>query len=179
MDENKTAQETKTQEKDAKKAENPNKITIFEIFILVLIILCIGLYVSPNFLLKLENKKYAQIQTNAGIFTSKALSEFSSNPKMKASVISKKLTEELNAVNKNPISKKGPAYSVNEKCEGCVIITPDDKLNSISVEAYSNEDALLVRTVIQPPSFVTYTRDLTVSDKKKKSDDKKDKKDAK
>ncbi len=180
MDENKTAQEIETQKQDAKQekgAENPNKITLFEVFIFVLIILCIGLYVSPNFLVKLENRKYAQIQTNAGIFTSKALSEFSSNPKMKASVISKKLTEELNAVNKNPLSKKGPAYSINEKCEGCVIITPDDKLNSISVEAYSNENALLVRTVIQPPSFVTYTRDLTVPDKKKK-DDKKDKKDA-
>lgn len=172
MDENKTEniEVKKEEENKAKKAENPNKITLFEIFVLVLIILCIGLYVSPNFLTKLENRKYAQMQTNAGIFTSKALSEFSANPKMKASVISKKLTEELNAVNKNPLSKKGPAYSLNEKCEGCVIITPDDKLNSISVEAYSNEAALLVRTVIQPPSFVTYTRDLTVPNKKEKKD---------
>ena len=91
---------------------------------------------------------------------------------MKASVISKKLTEELNAVNKNPLSKKEPAYITGEKCEGCVIITPDDKLNSITVEAYSKENALLVRTVIQPPSFVTYTRDLTVPDKKDKKDKK-------
>ncbi|MCX4274361.1 MAG: hypothetical protein OSJ27_01095 [Candidatus Gastranaerophilales bacterium] len=179
MDENK--KETETMETtDIKKPENPNKITAFEIFILFLIILCIGLYISPNFLVKLENRKYAQIQTNAGIFTSKALSEFSSNPKMKASVISKKLTEELNAVNKNPLSKKEPAYITGEKCEGCVIITPDDKLNSITVEAYSKENALLVRTVIQPPSFVTYTRDLTVPDKKDKKDKKKEaEKDAK
>ena len=126
MDENK--KETETMETtDIKKPENPNKITAFEIFILFLIILCIGLYISPNFLVKLENRKYAQIQTNAGIFTSKALSEFSSNPKMKASVISKKLTEELNAVNKNPLSKKEPAYITGEKCEGCVIITPEDR----------------------------------------------------
>ena len=48
----------------------------------------------------------------AAIFTSKALSEFSANPKMKASVISNKLVEELNAVNKNPFSKKQPAYCV-------------------------------------------------------------------
>ena len=168
MDENKKETEM-TETNDAKKPENPNKITGFEIFVLFLIILCIGLYLSPNFLVKLENRKNAQIQTNAGIFTSKALSEFSANPKMKASVISKKLTEELNAVNKNPLSKKEPAYA-GEKCKGCVVITPDDKLNSITVEAYTTEDALLVRTVIQPPSFVTYTRDLTVPDKKKKDD---------
>lgn len=120
--------------------------------------------------MKLENRKYAQIQTNASIFTSKALSEFSTNPKMKASIISKKLIEELNAVNKNPLSKQEVAYAV-EKCKGCVVINSDDKLNSITVEAYSSEDALLVRTVIQPPSFVTYTRDLTVSGKKKKDND--------
>jgi len=148
------------------KPENPNKITFFEIFVLLLIIFGIGLYLSPNFLTDLENKKYAQMQTNAGIFTSKALSEFSSNPKLKPSVISKKLAEELNAVNKNPLSKKEPAYSINEKCKGCVVIIPDDKLNSIAIEAYSNEDAILARTVIQPPSFVTYTRDLTAPDKK-------------
>lgn len=174
MDENKLQEQNteKQDSKDSNKVENPNKITVFEIFVLLLIVLCVALYLSPNFLVKLENKKYAQIQTNAGIFTSKALSEFSSSPKTKASVISKKLAEELNAVNKNPLSKKAPAYSINEKCEGCVIITPDDKLNSIAVEAYSNEATLLVRTVIQPPSFVTYTRDLTVPDKRKK--DKKD-----
>ncbi len=174
MDENKTTEEQTQTEQEIKKAENPNKITVFEILVLLLVILCIGLFISPNFLTKLENRKYAQIQTNASIFTSKALSEFSTNPKMKASVISKKLTEELNAVNKNPLSKKQPAYSLKERCEGCVVITPDDKLNSISVEAYSNEAALLVRTVIQPPSFVTYTRDLTVPDKKKKAKDNKD-----
>ena len=55
MDENK--KETETMETtDIKKPENPNKITAFEIFILFLIILCIGLYISPNFLVKLENR---------------------------------------------------------------------------------------------------------------------------
>ena len=175
MDNNKTEiEQNKTDcETQTAKPENPNKITLFEIFVLLLIIFCIFLYISPNFLVFLDNRKYAQMQTNAGIFTSKALAEFSANSKMKASVISKKLTEELNAINKNPYSKKTPAYTLGEKCQGCVTITPDDKLNSITVEAYSNEDSLLVRTVIQPPSFVTFTRDLTIPDKKdKKKEDK-------
>lgn len=169
MDNNTEIEQNKASiETAAAKPENPNKITLFEIFVLLLIVVCIFLYISPNFLVKLDNRKYAQMQTNAGIFTSKALAEFSANSKMKASVISKKLAEELNAINKNPYSKKTPAYVFGEKCQGCVIITPDDKLNSITIEAYSNEDSLLVRTVIQPPSFVTFTRDLTVPDKKDK-----------
>ncbi len=153
---------------DSKKSENPNKITFFEIFVLILLVLCVWLYVSPNFLIKAENRKNAQIQANASIFTSKALSEFSTNSKIKASVVSSKLIEELNAVNKNPFSKKAPAYCISGKCEcvGCVKISPDDKMNSITVEAYTKGDnLLLVRTVIQPPSFVTYTRDLTSLEK--------------
>lgn len=174
MDENKINKtpentENKTAE-PVKKDENPNRITFFEIFILILLVICIGLYISPNFLIKAENRKNALVQTNASIFTSKALSEFSTNSKVKASVVSKKLTEELNAVNKNPFSKKAPAYCIIDKCEheGSVKISPDDKINSITVEAYTNDNILLVRTVIQPPSFVTYTRDLTSLEKQNK-----------
>lgn len=174
MDENKINENLENTENQgnlaAKKEENPNKITLFEIFVLFLLLICVGLYISPNFLIKAENRKYAQIQTNAAIFTSKALSEFSSNPKMKASVISNKLVEELNAVNKNPFSKKQPAYCIISKCEceGCVKISPDDKINSITVEANTKDSILLVRTVIQSPSFVTFTKDLTELEKQNK-----------
>lgn len=174
MDENKINENLEKVENkevtEAKKEENPNKITLFEIFVLILLIICVALYISPNFLLKAENRKYAQIQTNAAIFTSKALSEFSANPKMKPSIISNKLVEELNAVNKNPFSKKQPAYCVLDKCEceGCVKISPDDKINSITVEANTKDSILLVRTVIQPPSFVTYTKNLTELEKQSK-----------
>lgn len=174
MDENKISENLENTENNevsvVKKDENPNKITLFEIFVLFLLLICVALYISPNFLIKAENRKYAQIQTNAAIFTSKALSEFSANPKMKASVISNKLVEELNAVNKNPFSKKQPAYCVLAicECEGCVKINPDDKTNSITVEANTKDSILLIRTVIQPPSFVTYTRDLTELEKQSK-----------
>ncbi len=171
MDENKTENTTAGKADLApedNKDENPNKITIFEIFVGLLLVLCIGLYLSPNIFLKLDNKRNAQMQTNASIFTSKALGEFSSNNKMKASEAAQKIAKELNKVNKNPYDKKNPAYLIKAKCKGCVIITPDDALNSIAVEAYSNDNILLVRTVIQPPSFVTYTRDLTSLDAGKK-----------
>jgi len=178
MDENKineTLKNTENKEVSApKKDENPNKITLFEIFVLILLVFCVVLYISPNFIIKAENRKHAQVQANAAIFTSKALSEFSSNPKLKASVIANKLIEELNAVNKNPFAKKEPAYCVLAKCQcdGCVKINPDDNMNSITIEAYTKDNILLVRTVIQPPSFVTYTRDLANLEKKNKKREK-------
>lgn len=163
-------EEKNTTQNEAQKAQDPNKITFFEFFVLLLLIGCIWLYISPNFLLKLENRKNAQIQTNASIFISKALSEFSlqkKGEKPKPTAVSAKLAEELNAVNKNPYSKKQKAYSIGEKCTGCVIITPDDKMNSITVEAYTEDGILLVRTILQPPSFVTYVRDLADLEKEK------------
>ena len=174
MDENKINENLENAEQTAaaaeKKPENPNRITFFEIFVLILLVICVWLYISPNFLIKAENRKYSIVQTNAGIFTSKALAEFSANPKIKASVVSNKLVEELNAVNKNPFSKKEPAYCILAKCEcdGCVKINSNDKINTITVEAFTKDNLLLVRTVLQPPSFVTYTRDLTTLEKESK-----------
>ncbi len=162
----------------SKNNQNPNKITFLEIFVLVLLIFCIWLYISPNFLVKLENRQNAKVQTNAAIFTSKALSEFSlknSAHKGKPSAISEKIIKELNAVNKNPHNKKQPAYSIQKRCEGCVIVIPDDKMNSITVEAYTADDILLVRTIIQPPSFVTFTKDLKELEKDNKKPAKKNK----
>jgi len=153
-------EEKKEKSTAADKSKDPNKITAFEFFVFLILVLCIALYVSPNLLINIDKKNDAIIQTNASVFTSKVLAEFSANPKAKASKIASKLTDELNAVNKNPYTKKNPAYSLNKNCRGCVIITPDDKLNAITVEAYANEGSLLVRTVISPPSFVTFTRDL-------------------
>ncbi len=49
-------------------------------------------------------------------------------------------------------------------------INPDDKTNSITVEANTKDSILLIRTVIQPPSFVTYTRDLTELEKQKQKE---------
>lgn len=172
MDENKENMlNGETDKKPEEQAQNTNKITVFEVIIALLLIGGIIFYFSPNFLLKADMRKASKTQTNAAIFVSKALSEFSTNKKIKASVVSAKLVEELNAVNKNAFTKKNPAYSLDEICSGCVIIEADDKINSITVSAYDKEGALLTRTLIQPPSFVTYTKDL-----KSKKADKKDKK---
>ena len=58
MDENKISENLENTENNevsvVKKDENPNKITLFEIFVLFLLLICVALYISPNFLIKAE-----------------------------------------------------------------------------------------------------------------------------
>ena len=70
------------------------------------------------------------------------------------------LADEMNKLVKNPINKKNNAYSINEECEGCIVIVPNDKIKNITLSAKDKEGELVVRTIIQPPSFVTYNKDL-------------------
>ena len=109
MDENKTQNiENSSADKapENKQDKNPNKITIFEVFVGLLLVFCIGLYLSPNIFLKLDNKRNAQMQTNASIFTSKALGEFSSNSKIKASDVAKKNLQRIKCCKQKSIRQK-------------------------------------------------------------------------
>lgn len=168
MEEN--IQDTKKQDQTQDKDDNGRKkfsISILEIGLIALLVLSLWAYMSPNIMLSKEKKQCTLMQTNAAIITSKILSEYSQHPKALASDVAKKTVNELNASNKNPVKKKNPAYSYMEECEGCINITPDDKLNTIVVLGKDKTDTIIVRTVIQPPSFVTYTRDIDYEARKK------------
>lgn len=137
------------------------KITPVEIFVLFLVCIGIAFYVIPKITLSLEQKHYGRLQTNAAMMTSKILAEFSDNTKKELpSKISENLSNEMNKLVQNPIEKKNPAYSINEECLGCVVLTSDDKVKSIILTAKDKEGKLITRTVIQPPSYVTFNKDL-------------------
>lgn len=137
------------------------KITYIEIFVIVIVLIFLCFYIIPKITLSYEQKCYGRIQTNAAMMTSKILAEFSDNTKKAIpSEVSKKLTDEMNKLVKNPINKKNPAYSVNEECEGCIVLSSDDKVKSIVLTAKDKENKLITRTVIQPPSYVTFNKDL-------------------
>lgn len=137
------------------------KITPIEIFILFLVLIGFAFYIVPKASLSLEEKQYGRMQTNTAMITSKILAEFSSTSNKKTpSEISKELTEEMNKLVKNPINKKNPAYSIDTECTGCVVIHPDDKIKNIVLTGNDKEGNLVVRTVIQPPSYVTYNKDF-------------------
>lgn len=150
-------------------AENNKKfkITPVEIFVLFLVVLGFSFYFVPKAMISLEQKQYGRLQTNAAMMTSKILGEFSDNlKKQKPSEIAKNLADEMNELCKNPIDKTKPAYSINEEWLGCVVVKADDKAKNIVLTAKDKEGKLVVRTVIQPPSFVTFNKDLKENDKK-------------
>ncbi len=137
------------------------KITPVEIFITVVVLICLGFYLYPKLTLTIEQKQYGRIQLNASMMTSKILAEFSDNTqKSVPSEISKSLADEMNKLVKNPIDKKQKAYSIKEECTGCVVLTPNDKIKSVILTAKNKDGKLITRTVIQPPSYVTFNKDL-------------------
>ncbi len=143
------------------------KITKIEVFILFIVFLGFSFYIVPKAMIKQEQKQYARMQANSQMMTSKILAEFSDNNNKKTpSEIALYLADEMNKKVKNPIDKKNKAYSVNEDCLGCVVVVPDDKAANIVLSAKDKENKLISRTVIQPPSFVTYNKDLKENERK-------------
>ncbi len=135
-----------------------SKIAKLEIAVIIILLICIGLYLTPYFKKSADERKIAGINANAAIFTSKSLAEFSRDKDQKASVVAKKTLDELNTVSKNPYDRKLPAYVSGNVFCGSVSIESDDKLQTITVTGYGRDNVIIVRTVIKPPSFVTYKK---------------------
>lgn len=135
-----------------------SKIAKLEIAVIIILLICIGLYLTPYFKKSADERKIAGINANAAIFTSKSLAEFSRGKDQKASIVAKKTMDELNTVSKNPYDRKLPAYVSGNVFCGSVSIESDDKLQTITVTGYGRDNVIIVRTVIKPPSFVTYKK---------------------
>ena len=135
-----------------------NRNAKLEIAVLRILILWIGLYMSPVFTKKVDERRMAKINANAAVFTSKALSVFSADKDAKASYVARKTMDELNTLSKNPYDKKLPAYVSGNVFCGSISIDSDDKLQTITITGYGKDNVVLVRTVIKPPSFVTYKK---------------------
>ena len=134
------------------------KITIIEIFVLIIAFIAIGIYYSPHIILKQDIKKAAKAKSDNAIFNARVLEEFAKNKNAKASVVAKEVTEKLNQVSKNPYNKNMPAYVLNEECKGCSNVSYDDNTQMIILTTLDNKNELILRTVIKPPSYVVYSK---------------------
>ena len=135
------------------------KITAIELTTIMLAFVAIGIYYSPNFMHKQEVMKAAKIKADNAIFTSKALEEFAKNKTIKSSQVAQKIADELNQTSINPYYKKNPAYTFELNCKGCNSVEYDDNLSMIILTTYNKKGELIARTVIKPPSFVTYAKE--------------------
>ena len=133
------------------------KITSIEIIVLVIVFFAIGIYYSPNFMYKKDVMMAAKIKADNAIFTAKALEEFAQDKNAKASVIAKKVAEELNVITKNPYDKKKDAYTFENICRSCNSVSFDDENEMIILTTFNKKGELIARTVIKPPSFVVYS----------------------
>ena len=137
-----------------------NKKTIFlaEIILAVLAVSALTIYYIPSLKGKQEAMAAAKIKDDNQVFISKSLEEFSANKKLKPSEIAKKVSDELNVVTVNPYNKKSQAYTFETGCKGCNSVEFDDAMEMIILTTYDKKGELIARTVIKPPSFVTYNK---------------------
>lgn len=131
---------------------------IIVLIITLLVLAVLGVFLS-DFLKNQETKKSEKVKDVSRVFTSKALEEFSQNPSAKPSMVAQKISDELNQTYKNPYDKKSPAYTFDKNCKACNSLEYDDNLVMIIITTYDKEGELAARTVIKPPSSVTYFRD--------------------
>ena len=134
------------------------KITAIELVVVALVLICGGIYYSPKFYKKQEVMMAGKIKADNAVFTSKALEEFALNTKAKPSDIAQKVSDELNLINVNPYDKSAQAFTFDTDCKGCNSVEYDDKLTMIILTTYDKKGVMVARTVIKPPSFVTYNK---------------------
>lgn len=135
-----------------------NKLAKLEIAVIIILLLCIGLYLTPYFTSSFDKRRAAKVCANAAVFTSKALANFNEEKDKKASIVAKETLEELNTLDKNPFDKKLPVYVFEKPQTGSILVESDDKIQTITLTGFGRENVILVRTVIKPPSFVTYQK---------------------
>ena len=142
-----------------------NRETKMAILIALIMLLAVFAYVSPYFINNIERKNN-KVSANAEIFTSKVLSQFNVDKNLKASVVAKQITEELNKINKNPYSKKQEAYVYENAQAGQLLVEFDDAIQTITITSYDKDKKIIIRTLIKPPSFVTYKKEEVKNERK-------------
>ncbi len=135
------------------------KILLGGVMISILASIGLGFYFFPDIKKKKEAKKIEKINEVTSVFVNKILEEFNQNPSIKPSNAAQKVVDELNPVTHNPYNKNQATYTFETECKSCNSIQYDDSLNMIIITTYDKKGGLDARTVIKPPSFVTYTKE--------------------
>lgn len=125
---------------------------------LIIVLIASAIYFAPKLMLDKEVQKAAKVKSNNAIFCARVIEEFSKNKSVKISEIAKKVASDLNKTTKNPYDKKAVAYSFEDTCKACNNVTFDDNSQMIILTSYNKKGELINRTVIKPPSFVTYSK---------------------
>ncbi len=135
------------------------KLTVIEITSFAIVFVALSIYYYPHLFNNKDVMAAAKIKADNAVFTSKVLEEFASNKNLKSSDIAQKVSDELNITTVNPYNKKEKAFTFEQNCKGCNNVEYNDELKMIILTTYNKKGELIARTVIKPPSFVTYNKE--------------------
>ncbi len=135
------------------------KVTIIEIAVLIIFIIAVIIFLAPYFIKEKQDMIISRIKASNAIFISKTIEEFAKDKNAKPSDISKKVIDILNETEKNPYGTKDAFYVAYKDCTGCTKVESDDNLRMVIITTFNKEGELVARTVINPPSYVTYYKE--------------------
>ncbi len=132
------------------------KILIITSSLLFIALIICAIYYIPILKKINEEKTFELIKENNSVFISKIIEESSKNKDSLPSDIAKRIVDELNSTQKNPYDNSKEFYVLNSECSACTKVESDDALKMVIITTFDKNGLLSARTVIKPPSFVTY-----------------------
>lgn len=134
------------------------RIKIFLILLVIAMILGTLTYCVRSYFKNLGIKEELETKKSNEVFVQKALDEFNKSASIKPSKVAQNLVDEFNSKTKNHYDSKKQAYTFEKNCSACTSVEYDDDIRTIIITTYNKKGELTQRTIINPPSFVTYTK---------------------
>jgi hypothetical protein len=126
-----------------------------------LLIICLILgyfYITPKFKKYTERKQNKKIVENCTMLSDYILKECKANKKANLEEKAKNAVELFSTQVQNPVNNKVPAFGL-EQGNGVCSAEYEKETKTIVVTGLDTNGSILVRIVINPPTFVRYDRD--------------------
>jgi len=132
---------------------------IVSIVILAVLLTAAGVVLYPVYQEKKQEETYEKVKANNQLFIAMVLNEYEKDKTQKAENVAQKVSDAMNQKEKNPYNSKDLAFSFDKDCKGCHAVEYDNDLSMVILTTYDKDGNLDARTVIKPPSYVTYFKD--------------------
>lgn len=126
-----------------------------------LLIICLILgyfYIAPKFKKHIEKKQNKQIVENCTMFSDYILKEYKTNKKINLEAKAKEGIELFSTQVQNPVNNKIPAFG-DKQANGVCSIEYEKDTKTLVATGLDANGSILIRIVINPPTFVRYDRD--------------------
>ena len=126
-----------------------------------LLIICVILgcfYISPKFQKFKENNINKKIVNNCNMVADYILKEYELNKKIDLKTKVDESIELFSGQVQNPVNSKQPAFT-SQITEGACAVQYEESTKTVVVTGLALDESILVRIVLNPPTFIRYDRD--------------------